>query len=168
MPIRGVDQPDIIDIDDELRLVRFRGNYHDNYQFTLSFYQDLDTMWLVDGDQEPYTEDTLSDMYAWLDGAGELYFIEVLEAEKYLPVGDVTFWQTDMPIVIWDPKYRGRGIASKVIGQLVERGRDLGYTHLEVEEIYDWNPASHKAFTRQGFKPVEKTDKGYRYRLDLE
>ena len=79
----------------------------------------------------------LKGMYEYLNNAGELYFIEVLENGTYKPIGDVTFWQEDMPIVIGDPAYRGKGIARKGISALIERGKSLGYDHLVVGEIYD-------------------------------
>ena len=72
-----------------------------------------------------------------------------------------------MPIVIADPKYRYKGIGRKIILALVQRGRDLGYDHLCVEEIYDWNEASKRCFESVGFRPDKKTEKGMSYRLAL-
>ena len=85
----------------------------------------------------------------------------------YKPVGDVTFWQEDMPIVIGDPAYRGKGIGRKVISTLIERGKELGYDHLAVEEIYDWNIGSRRCFESVGFVACEKSEKGSSYRLAL-
>ena len=106
-------------------------------------------------------------MYRYLDNAGELYFIEVLENGTYKPIGDVTFWQEDMPIVIGDPACRGKGIGRKVISALVRRGKALGYDHLAVGEIYDWNEGSRQCFESVGFKAYEKTEKGARYKMAL-
>lgn len=52
---------------------------------------------------------------------GELYFIEVKAAKEtaYTPIGDVTFWQQDMPVVIGEKAYRGKGIAHRVARSLV-------------------------------------------------
>ena len=72
-----------------------------------------------------------------------------------------------MPIVIADPKYRRKGIGRKIILALVQRGRDLGYDHLCVEEIYDWNEASKRCFESVGFRPDKETEKGMSYRLTL-
>ena len=102
MAILGIEQPDVIQIDDTLRLRKYDGN-HD---FALAWYQDEETVWLVDGNRNPYTVERLEGMYRYLNNAGELYFIEVLENGIYKPIGDVTFWQQDMPIVIGDPNYR--------------------------------------------------------------
>ena len=124
-------------------------------------------MWLVDGKRNPYTPERLNGMYRYLNNAGELYFIEVCENGTYKPVGDVTFWQEDMPIVIGDPAYRGKGIGRKVISALIERGKELGYDHLAVEEIYDWNIGSRRCFESAGFVACEKSEKGSSYRLAL-
>ena len=162
MAIQGITQPHLIPIDATLRLRRFDGVY----DFALKWYQDVEMVWLVDGDRVPYTPELLTKMYTWLNDAGELYFIEVLE-DTWTPIGDVTFWQEDMPIVIGDPRYRGQGIGTKVISVLIERGRSLGYDHLEVEDIYGWNEASRCCFEKLGFRAYKKTQKGSSYRLDI-
>lgn len=88
----------------------------------------METIILVDGVNEPYDMEKLYRMYSYLNEQGELYFIEVLEGDKYIPIGDVTFSCNDMPIVIGVKSYRGKGIGRKVIMALVERGKQLGYT----------------------------------------
>ena len=55
MPIENVIQPDIIQIDDQLRLRKYDGN-HD---FALEWYQDEETLMLVDGIYKPYDEERL-------------------------------------------------------------------------------------------------------------
>ena len=162
MAIKDIEQPDLIPIDAALRLRRFDGIY----DFALEWYQDAEMVWMVDGDRVPYTPELLTKMYTWLNDAGELYFIEVLE-DAWKPIGDVTFWQEDMPIVIGDPRYRGQGIGTRVLSALIERGRSLGYDHLEVEDIYDWNEASLRCFEKLGFRAYKKTQKGSSYRLDI-
>ena len=162
MPIQGINQPDLIPINNTLRLRRYDG-IHD---FALEWYQDIEMVWMVDGDRVPYTPELLSKMYTWLNNAGELYFIEVLE-DTWKPIGDVTFWQEDLPIVIGDPRYRGQGIGTIVISTLIDRGRSLGYDHLEVEDIYDWNQPSRRCFEKLGFRAYKKTQKGSSYRLEL-
>ena len=161
MAIQGIEQPEIIQIDDTLRLRKYDGVY----EFALAWYQDEETVYLVDGKIDPYTMSRLKGMYEYLNDAGELYFIEVLENDTYKPIGDVTFWQEDMPIVIGDPAYRGKGIGRKVISALIERGRSLGYDHLAVGEIYDWNVGSRRCFEGVGFVPCEKSEKGSSYKL---
>lgn len=163
MAIQEVDQPAVIHIDESLRLRKYDGVY----DFALAWYQDEETVYLVDGKRDPYTMPRLKGMYEYLNDVGELYFIEVRENGTYKPIGDVTFWQEDMPIVIGNPNYRRKGIGRKVILTLVQRGRDLGYDHLCVEEIYEWNDGSKRCFESVGFIAYEKTKKGAKYRLTL-
>lgn len=164
MPIPGIVQPDLIMIDDAVRLRKF----DDRFDFAFPWYQDEETVYLVDGVRRPYSEETLGNMYHYLDRHGELYFIEVLENGAYRPVGDVTFWQEDLPIVIGDAGYRGKGIGGKVVSALIERGRKLGYDRLFVREIYEYNIGSRKCFESVGFRAYEKTEKGNRFVLELK
>lgn len=155
---------DVLQIEEVLRLRRFDGNY----DFAFAWYQDTETLLLVDGKAEPYSYEALANMYHYLDSKGELYFIEVNENGKWKPIGDVTFWQKDMPIVIGEREYRGKGIGRKVVAALVERGKALGYDKLYVDEIYDFNIGSQKCFESVGFRSYEKTKKGARYVLHLK
>lgn len=159
MPIPDVVQPKILPIDENLRLRRF----DDRFDFAFDWYQDVETVWLVDGVRRPYSRETLANMYHYLDAHGELYFIEIREDGDFFPIGDVTFSREDMPIVIGNRAYRGRGIGKKVVLTLIRRGRELGYDTLGVSEIYNWNPASRCLFEHQGFRSVEKTEEGARY-----
>ena len=163
MPIPGIQQPDILTIDTTLRLKKV-GN---RFDFALPWYQDPETLMLVDGKTDPYDMPHLAEMYRYLEQHGELYWIELREGESWRPIGDVTFWQEDMPIVIGDPACRGKGVGKKVIGALISRGKSLGYPALWVDEIYRWNPASRRCFESLGFRPCAVTEKGERYCLDL-
>jgi L-amino acid N-acyltransferase YncA len=58
-----------------------------------------------------------------------------------------------------DDSLRCKGIGRKIILALVQRGRDLGYDYLCVEEIYDWNEASKRCFESAGFRPDKKQRK---------
>lgn len=164
MPIKGVTQPELLDVDDGLRLRKYDGMH----AFALPWYQDVDTVYLVDGVREPYDLDKLEKMYRYLDSRGELYFIEVFENGAFIPVGDVTIWQEDMPIVIGSKAYRGKGIGKRVIARLIQRGKALGYPALYVNEIYRHNTASQKTFESLGFKVCAQTPDGFGYCLRLE
>ncbi len=164
MPIAGVEQPEILEVTPELRLRKYDGNH----AFALSWYQDPETVWLVDGVTAPYDVAKLNRMYTYLNAHGELYFIECLEDGAFRPIGDVTFWQEDMPIVLGDRACRGKGIGRKVVCALAERGRALGYAFLLVDEIYAYNLGSQRMFESVGFRRYAETEKGYRYRLELK
>ena len=163
MPIPNITQPERISLGPELRLRRFDQVLPE----ALAWYQDPETVYLVDGIREPYTREKLERMYRYLDTHGELYYIEALEKGFFRPIGDVTFSQEDMPIVIGDPAYRRRGIGRRVVAALIERGRDLGCAALGVREIYAWNAASQRCFESHGFHLVETTARGGRFQLDL-
>ena len=161
MSIQGIDQPEFLRVDDQIRLRRYDG-VHD---FAWGWYQDPETVKLVDGVETPYSPERLNKMYTYLNRHGELYFIEVLEDGVFVPIGDVTFWREDMPIVIGDKNYRGKNIGRKVVSTLVQRGKRLGYDYLEVGEIYDWNEGSRRCFESVGFRAYEKTEKGAKYKI---
>ena len=105
MPIPHIPQPDILPVDDTLRLRKYDGES----SFALAWYQDPKRSTSSTASGSPYTPEKLRRMYEYLDRQGELYWIEQQERGRWLPIGDVTFWQTDMPIVIGDPARRGRG-----------------------------------------------------------
>lgn len=158
-------QPKYIDIDSDLRLRKFNGKF----DFALDWYKDKEMIKLVDGENaELYDIDKLERMYNYLNNKGELYFIEIKDNNEFLPIGDVGFWQEDMPIVIGDKEYRGKGIGYKVIKALIERAKTLGYKEIYVNEIYSYNIASQKAFEKVGFKRYKESEDGYSYIFKLE
>jgi len=163
MPIGGAEQPDILQITPSLRLRRFDGRF----SFALPWYQDAETLMLVDGKTAPYDQKRLEKMYTYLDAHGELYFIEILEDGSFRPIGDVTFWQDDLPIVVGDPAWRGRGVGKRVVTALIARARSLGFQTLRVGEIYAFNEGSRRLFESCGFRPYETTENGSRYILSL-
>ena len=160
MPIPGITQPEFILIDDTLRLRRFDGAA----ECALPWYQDPETLLLVDGKEDPYTPERLQRMYAYLAERGELWWIEYRDdAGDFRPIGDVTFWQEDMPIVIGEKTLRGRGVGRRVVEALCRRARELNYNYIYVNDIYDYNTASIRCFTAAGFRPCGKTETGRRY-----
>ncbi len=163
MPMPGIRQPDIIFVEDELRLRKFSGDC----TAALAWYQDEETLLMVDGKNCPYDMERLMNMYQYLQQQGEVYFIEVREDGIFRPIGDVSFWQEDMPIVIGEKPLRGRGIGRKVLSALVERARMLGFPKLKVREIYEENLISRRLFEGLGFQKAEDTPRGASYTLHL-
>ena len=111
----------------------------------------------------------LYQMYHYLQERGELYFIEYKaeDGDQFIPIGDVTFGTSDLPIVIGERSQRGRGIGKQVIRTLIARAKTLGYSALRVAEIYDYNVGSRKLFEDCGFRVVGATEKGHSYELIL-
>lgn len=159
MPIPGIVQPELIHIDEELRLRKYDGDY----LTAKPWYEDTETLMLVNGNDTPYTPERLKKMYDYLEAHGEEYFIELKVNGTFIPVGDVTFWQEDMPIVIGDRSCRGKDVARKVVLALMDRARALGFDHLCVEEIYSYNTASQRLFEGCGFQKDKPTENGYSY-----
>ncbi len=164
MPIKGITQPDIIEIDPTLRLRKMAGDW----AFANAWYQDEEILRL-DGASKPYSPEEINGMYSYLINKGEAWFIEVRESaeDAFTPIGDVTFWQEDMPILIGDKSWWHRGVGRRVVAALIARGRELGYTSLGVSDIYDFNIASQRLFEGAGFVKCKKTEKGHSYVLEL-
>lgn len=163
MPISGIRQPAFITVDEGLRLRKYDGYF----DFALPWYQDRETVFLVDGGETLYDRKRLGRMYSFLNARGELYFIEYQEDTQFRPVGDVAFWQEDLPILIGEKALRGRGLGRRVVLTLMNRARALGFATLGVREIYDCNTASRRLFEGVGFRPYESTKRGKRYRINL-
>lgn len=158
--------PSVLEIDHDLRLVRLDAPPAE----ALSWYQDPETLWMVDGKREPYTPERLTRMYDWLAERGELWFIEVRDEGTgvgWRAVGDVTLCPDNLPIVIGEKDLRSRHVGRRVIEALCERARSLGWREVLVSEIYDWNVASQRCFSAAGFEPYERTDRGARWRRRL-
>ena len=51
MPIPNIHQEELIVIDDNLRLRA----YDDQFELALDWYQDPDTIYMIDGSREPYS-----------------------------------------------------------------------------------------------------------------
>ncbi len=163
MAITGIEQADILEIDKQVRLRRYDGQY----DFAFEWHQDLELVWLIDGVQERYSLDLLDRMYDYLSKNGECYFIEFFEVNQFIPIGDVTLFADDFAIAIGDKRYWKKGIGTKVLHRMIERAREVGLEEILVKEIYDWNTGSRKLFEKCGFEAVEKTKKGWSYRLTV-
>ena len=123
MPMDGISQPKIIDVNETLRLRKYDGIHG----FAFEWYQDTETVYLVDGVREPYSHETLDAMYHYLDQRGEMYFIEQRRGDVFVPIGDVCFSDQDMPIVIGDRTCRGQGIGRQVVSALIARGKNVDW-----------------------------------------
>lgn len=163
MPMENIVQPELLPVSDTLRLRKYDGVHH----FALSWYQDPETVWLVDGDRDIYTPEKLDKMYTHQDTHGELYFIEALEKNDWRPIGDVCLSPDDFAIVIGEKAYRARGVGRAAVSALIERARTLGWKRVRVGDVYEFNPASRRMFASLGFREEAETEKGHSYILPL-
>ncbi|OFP42208.1 hypothetical protein HMPREF2987_07490 [Streptococcus sp. HMSC067H01] len=154
----------IIQIDSSLRLVPYF--LADHRDVALTWYQDVDLVELVDGVRIPYNVEKLNDMYSYLEKYGDLFWIEFREKGEWLPIGDVTLSQENLPIVI-GKTYQHQGIGRKVLKTLIDLARKKGWKQLKVQEIYDFNYASRRCFESLGFVESGSTEKGTSLLLKL-
>ena len=137
MPINNIEQPIVIEIDDRLRLLKYKGNY----EIALSGYQDSyvyqNSEGIFDDNKKPDV-DYVKGMFDWLNDNGELYYIQIKEGEEFISIGDVTIKDTNPPITIWYSKYRCIGIGTKVMKIVIKRLKELGYEKIVGTTVYKW------------------------------
>ena len=153
-------QPDILTVSDTVRLKKYDGQY----EKALIGYQDpyvyQNSEGIFDDDKKPNL-DYVKGMFAYLQNAGELYFIEVLENGEYISVGDVTVKAENPPIAIWFEKYRGIGIGTAVMKIVISRLKELGVKKITGSSVYKWNEVSLKMHRSLGFMIVKETEEEY-------
>lgn len=163
---RRARQPGIITIDDYLRLRAYDGNF----KVALPWYQDPLVYYNSEGIDDPCNvpdENYVRRMYEYLDKHGELYLIEVLENGRFVPIGDVTLKEENLPIVIGVERYRGIGIGKRVMKAILRRAQELGIKKIYGSAVYEHNIISHKLHESLGYNCVKKSDGARLYELDL-
>lgn len=166
MPLPNIEQPEIIQINNTLRLRRYDGHYEKllpGYQ-TPYVYQNSEG--IFDDAKKP-TLNYVKGMCEYLDSIGELYFIETLEDNVYISIGDITVKPENPPIAIWDAKYRGCGIGKAAMLAIIERMKSLGYCKITGSEVFKWNIASQKLHEGLGFQRIGEEGDSYIYELTL-
>ena len=167
MPLENIPQPEIIAISDSLRLRKYDGNYG----IMLPGYQDpyvyQNSEGIFDDDKKPDLG-YVKGMCEYLDKNGEMYFIEVMENDHFVSIGDVTVKPTNPPIAIWYEKYRGLGIGTAVMKAVIDRLKELGYSGICGSTVYRWNVPSQKMHEKLGFRRVGENEKEYIYDLDIK
>lgn len=159
-------QPEIITIDDSLRLRKYDGNF----EIMLPAYQDpyiyQNSEGIFDDTRKPDI-DYVKRMCEFLARAGELYFIEVKENGSFISIGDVTVKAENPPIAIWVEKYRGVGIGTAVMKTVISRLRELGINKITGSVVYKWNLPSQRMHEKLGFQCVGEKDKELIYELSI-
>lgn len=142
-------------ISDSLYLIK----YLPAYQITLTWYQDRETVKMVDNADYTYSFDDLKRMYTYLSNNGDLFYI----AYPNKLIGDCAIFDDNMVAIVISKEYRGRDIGSKVLNKLISYAREKGLAYLKTE-IYDFNHISRKLFYKFGFKSQGNNI----YKLDLK
>lgn len=155
-----------IQIDESLRLRTFEESY---VQHTIPWYADPIVLKGTIGPDrtEPCSEKMILDMYLDLGDRGEVFIIESLIDNVWIPIGDATLAKTCMPIVIGEASFRQKGISKKVILFLLEIARKRGWEKISLCEIYKHNISSQRLFESCGFQRTGETETGWKYELAL-
>lgn len=165
MPFKDFEQPQVIFIDDNLRLRRPEKT---EWNTALPWYENPKVLYYSEGvSGKVYDLKTINRMYQYLSGIGELYFIEALEDGIWKQIGDVTLSEQNMPIAIGDEKYWGKGIGKKVILKLIERAKLIGLSKIHIPAIYKYNKRSQNLFKSLGFIEVKENNTEKSYELTL-
>lgn len=168
MPLQNIKQPKVIQINDTLRLRRIDEN---EAEIALPWYQNQQILYFSEGLTEgSYDVALVQRMYKYLAGIGELYFIEILNNQNWLPIGDVTLSEENMPIVLGNERFWGRGLGKQVIEKLLERAQTVGLERIFIPTIYKYNERSRNLFTSFGFMKVAETetDESFELRFDTD
>lgn len=150
--------------------IRLRSFLDEDIELAKAWYADPVVLaGVISPDQkESLSIEYLRSMYADLRSRGDLYIIEVNKLGEWHPIGEVTLSENSLPIVIGDPKYRGKKIAGKVFQILIEEARSRGWEKLTLKGIYKGNVSSQRVFEACGFKKMGETPKSYIYELMLQ
>ena len=158
MPLPNVEQPEVIEITDTLRLRKYDGHY----ELFLPGYQDpvvyQNSEGIFDENRIPDL-DYVKGMCTYLAKVGELYYIEAKTDDGFIPVGDVTVKAENPPIAVWRSEYRGRGIGRQVLQAVIDRLRTLGYEKITGSTVYQWNTASQHLHESLGFERTGEDEK---------
>ena len=166
MALKEFEQPEVITINDTLRLRKYDGHY----ELFLPGYRDpvvyQNSEGIFDEGRIPDL-DYVKRMCTYLARVGELYYIEAKENGTYVPIGDVTVKEENPPIAIWREAYRGKGIGRLVMEAVIGRLKELGSAKITGSTVYQWNTASQKLHERLGFRIVSEDEKEIVYEREL-
>ncbi|WBW96658.1 GNAT family N-acetyltransferase [Oceanirhabdus sp. W0125-5] len=166
MGFEGVKQPMIIDINQKLRL---KNSSEVDWKLAEEWYKNEKILYYSEGikDGRVYNLDTINKMYTYLSNIGEMYFIEYFENGKWIPIGDATLSDQNMPIIIGDEAYWGMRIGKLVIGRLLKRAREIGIKKITIPAIYKYNARSRNLFTSFGFRKISENEGEETFELEL-
>ena len=166
MALKEFVQPEIIDINESLRLRKYDGHYEvflPGYQNPV-VYQNSEGIF----DESKIPDfDYVKGMCTYLAKVGELYYIEAKENDIFIPIGDVTIKDENPPIAIWVDSYRGKGIGKLVMQAVIDRLKKLEFAKITGSTVYQWNTSSQKLHESLGFRRVSEDEKEITYEREL-
>ncbi len=165
MAIENVIQPEIIKIDENLRI---RKPDESEWSVAVKWYHNPKVMYYSEGvTNKVYDLHNIQCMYKSLGNQGEVYFIEAYENNAWKPIGDASLSEKNLPIVIGDEAYWGKGIGGKVVSKLIEHAKEIGLSKISIE-IYKYNDRSRNLFTSLGFVKVSEDEKSDYFELKVK
>jgi len=106
-----------------------------------------------EGDENArYDRAMIEKMYQYLAGQGELYIVELLVNDSWLPIGDATLAPNTIPINICVAAFRSKGYGKRTLKLLIDRARSLGWCQLKVKRVYTINLRSRRLYESLGFE----------------
>lgn len=166
MALKEFEQPEIIRINESLRLRKYDGHYElflPGYRNPV-VYQNSEG--IFDKSRIPDL-DYVKGMCTYLAKVGELYYIETQNGDQFFPIGDVTIKGNNPPIAIWIDAFRGKGIGTLVMQAVIDRLKALGYQKITGSTVYQWNTASQRMHEKLGFLKVQEDEKEIIYERKL-
>lgn len=151
-----------LQVDNNIFLLKNDEKY---WKLAYNWYQDLEILKYSEGVSGGYDIETINRMYKYLDSLGELFFIAYKDDGDFKIIGDVTLSEMNMPIVIGEKDYWGKGIGSKVIEKLIGRAREKGMKEIYVPQIYSFNYGSKRIFEKNGFIEVYRSEEFSSYMI---
>lgn len=134
---------------------------------SLKWYQDPESMRNIVGIKSTYTKEQIQQMYEWQHEHGLLYYIEYTSRNQSQIIGDVWLAEDDYAIVI-DQAFRHRHIGRMVTKYFIYKSKKMGRDFMTVSEVFNWNKASQKMFTRLKFYPFKENKDSWSYRKRLK
>lgn len=134
-------------ISDEISLIP----YFENYELTLTWYQDYDLCKQVDNIDYIYDKDRLIRMYNYLNDHGLCYYIKY---EKNL-IGDISLTDDNEISIVIAKDFQNLGIGKLCIKEIIKLAKELKREEIRAN-IYSFNKQSKKAFTSLGFRQIEE------------
>lgn len=134
-------------ISDEISLIP----YFENYELTLTWYQDYDLCKQVDNIDYIYDKDRLIRMYKYLNDHGLCYYIKYKENL----IGDISLTDDNEISIVIAKDFQNLGIGKLCIKEIIKLAKELKREEIRAN-IYSFNKQSKKAFTSLGFRQIEE------------
>lgn len=134
-------------------------DYYDDFDTTLSWYQDPSLCKQVDNIDYTYDLDRLIRMYRYLCKNGKCFYIMFGQSI----VGDITLLDNNELAIVVSKEYQNKKIGKRALEKLIDIAKKDGRKFLKAE-IYSFNIQSQKMFESLGF--IKKENEMYILNLD--